>query len=175
MRSYRNGFGGLRAAAWPAIVLALVTACGGTSASGRVCTGIGSREGIGLDIPAPYAAKVGEAAMTVCWNGACREREIQLMPSTKAVPAGCTGDAPEDSCSAIASPDGGKHGFADLDGLPTTPVQVTVVLRDAAGAELLDQKIGVTPHVTYPNGRECGAGAPQAGIVVADGRLSVRP
>jgi hypothetical protein len=171
MRSYPVGF---RATA-VAFGLAVLTACGtGAGGGDRPCTLIGSRQGIGLEIPAPYAGKVAKAAMTICWNGACRRPNLHLTPSTKAVPQGCTGDAPDDTCGAVASPDGGKRGFAEVTGLPATPVQVTVVLRDARGARLLDQKISVTPHVTYPNGKECGAGAPQAQLVVADGKVTVR-
>jgi hypothetical protein len=133
-----------------------------------------AREGIALEIPAPYAGKVAEATMTICWNDACQEPEIHLAPSTKAVPQECTGDTPDAVCGASASPDGGKHGFADVTELPTTPVQVTVVLRDAGGGEVLDQKIDVTPRVTYPNGMGCGAGEPQAQLVVTDGKVTAR-
>ncbi|MFF5263433.1 hypothetical protein ACFY4C_31265 [Actinomadura viridis] len=156
--------------------LAVLTACGSDSAgTAKPCTLIGTREGIGLDIAAPYAAKVSEATMKICWNGACREPEVRLMDSTTAVPQPCTGDAPDDVCGASASPDGGKTGFADLAGLPTGPVQVTLTLRDASGERLLARGLDVTPHATYPNGKDCGKGAPQAKLAVTgDGRVTVR-
>jgi hypothetical protein len=165
MRSYLNG-------AALALGLAVLTACGTGADAGRPCTAIAARQGIGLDIPAPYGEKVAEARMTICWDGVCREPDLHLMPSTTAVPQGCVPDGAV--CAASASPDGGKHGFADLRELPATPVQVTVVLRDASGARLLGQKIEVKPHVTYPNGRECGQGDPQATLVVTNGKVTVR-
>ncbi|XVQ13352.1 hypothetical protein ACQP1W_12690 [Spirillospora sp. CA-255316] len=155
--------------------LAVLTACGGGSSSGeRPCTMIAARQGVGLDIPAPYAAKVAEATMQICWNGTCREPEVHLTGTGKTVPQGCTGDGPDAACGASSSPDGGKHGFADVADLPASPVQVTVTLRDAEGERLLRQKVDVTPHATYPNGRHCGKGDPQAGLVVRDGEVTVR-
>jgi hypothetical protein len=90
------------------------------------------------------------------------------------VPQGCTGDGPDAVCGASSSPDGGKRGFADVADLPESPVEVTVTLRDDEGGRLLRQKLDVTPHATYPNGRHCGKGAPQAGLVVQDGKVTVR-
>jgi hypothetical protein len=134
-----------------------------------------AREGIGLDVAPPYAAKVAEADMKICWNGVCREPEVHLGPSSTTVPLPCASGRSDDAaCGAVASPDGGKHGFADVNGLPTTPVQVTVVLRDAGGATLLDRTLAVTPQDTYPNGPACGKGSPQAMLLVQDGKLSVR-
>ncbi|WP_344598262.1 hypothetical protein [Actinomadura vinacea] len=135
---------------------------------------IASRQGVGLDIRPPQAAKVAEATMKVCWNGTCQQPKIHLMDGGTSVPQGCTGDDSDDVCGASASPDGSKHGFAELDGLSTTPVQVTVILRDARGKRLLDQKVDVTPQATYPNGKRCGKGAPQAGLIVQDGKVTVR-
>nr|BFE34731.1 hypothetical protein GCM10010200_069820 [Actinomadura rugatobispora] len=155
--------------------LVVLTACGGgASDAGRPCTMIAARQGVGLEIPAPYAAKVAEATMRICWNGTCHQPEIHLSGTSRSVPQGCTGDGPDAVCGASASPDGGKQGFAAVTGLPTAPVQVTVTLRDVQGERLLHQKVDVTPHVTYPNGRHCGKGDPQAGLVVQDGKVTVR-
>ncbi|MFG1999561.1 hypothetical protein ACGFNU_10485 [Spirillospora sp. NPDC048911] len=148
--------------------LAAVTACGtGLAAEDRPCTAIGSREGVSLDIKAPYAAKVASASMRICWNGTCRTSTVELMGSSTTVPQGCTGDAPDDSCGAVASPTGDKNGFAEVTGIPKSPVQVTVDLRDASGERLLSKRLDVTPRATFPNGPECGEGRPQTGIVVA--------
>jgi hypothetical protein len=155
--------------AWAVLVLsvAALTACGSGE---RRCTMMAARQGIGFDIRAPDAAKVAEADMKLCWNGTCREPEIELLASTKSIPQGCSGGA----CGASASPDGGKYGFADVRDLPTTPIEVTLVLRDPGGATLLDRTLSVTPHVTYPNGPDCGPGSPQAMLLVRNGNVTVR-
>jgi hypothetical protein len=153
--------------------LAAATACGtGLAAGEKPCTAIGSLEGVSLDVKAPYAAKVADASMKVCWSGTCRTSKVRLMTSSKSVPQGCTGDTPDDSCGAIASPTGDKHGFADVRGLPKSPVQVTVDLRDASGKRLLSERLDVTPRATYPNGPDCGEGNPQARLVVANARVT---
>jgi hypothetical protein len=155
--------------------LLFLSACGtGAFSEGPPCTLIDARQGIGLDIKAPDAAKADAAALRICWNGTCRDEQLTLNDTSKSVPQGCTGDRPDDVCGASSSPDGGKYGFADMTDLPKTPVQVTVTLRDAKGERLLRQKIDVTPHVSSPNGKACGAGAPQAGLVVSGGKVTVR-
>ncbi|WP_433214756.1 hypothetical protein [Microtetraspora malaysiensis] len=155
--------------------LAILTACGTSAFSEeQSCTEMAARRGISLDIPAPYAAKVAEATMKICWNGACVRPEVSLMDTGETVPQNCTGNEPDDSCAASSSPDGGKRGFADVGDLPAAPVQVAVTLRDAEGKRLLAEEIDVTPHVTYPNGRQCGEGDPQAGLIVLGGKVTVR-
>lgn len=154
--------------------LVVLTACGTEVSSGeRPCTMIAAPPGIGLDIQPPYAAKVTDASMKICWNGVCREPDLTLTPTTTAVPQGCTGQGPDAACGAAVSPDGGKHGFANVQGLPTTPVQITVVLRNSAHKPLLTRKLDVTPQPAYPNGKECDKGGPQARLVVTDGRITV--
>ncbi|MEW2352719.1 hypothetical protein [Spirillospora sp. NPDC029432] len=165
----------VRVAAAGAALLAL-NACGtGASGGARPCTMIAARHGIGLDIRPPDAAKVETATMRICWNGACRNERLTLRGTSRPVPMGCDGEGPDAACGASSSPDGGKHGFAEVGDLPRAPVQVTVVLRGAGGKRLVDEKIDVTPRVTYPNGRHCGAGSPQAGLVVSAGKVAVRP
>jgi hypothetical protein len=154
---------------WPVLALS-VAALSACDWGGQLCTTMAARQGIGFAIRAPDAAKVAEAEMKLCWNGTCREPEIDLHASTEAIPEGCSGGA----CSVRYSPDGGKHGFADVRDLPTTPIEVTLVLRDPGGATLLDRTFSVTPHVTYPNGPDCGPGSPQANLLVQDGKVTVR-
>ncbi|GAA2575644.1 hypothetical protein SMC26_12935 [Actinomadura fulvescens] len=155
--------------------LAAATACGtGLAAGDKTCTAMGSREGVGVDIKAPYAAKVAAASMKICWNGTCRTSKVELMPSSTTVPQGCTGDSPDDSCGAAASPTGDKHGFADVQGLPKSAVQVTVDLRDASGKRLLNKERNVTPRASYPNGPDCEEGRPQASLIVTEGHVTER-
>ncbi|MFB4315353.1 hypothetical protein [Actinomadura sp. 21ATH] len=164
----------VRAAAAGAALLALSACGGGASGGARPCTMIAARHGIGLDIRPPDAAKAATATMRICWNGACRNERLTLQGTGTTVPMGCEGDGADAACGASSSPDGGKHGFAEVGDLPEAPVRVTVVLRGAGGEKVLDEKIDVTPRATYPNGRHCGAGSPQAGLIVSAGKLTVR-
>lgn len=172
MRDYPSRWKAALAPAAVAAALLALAACG--SDGGQRCTAIGSPRGVSLDIRAPDAARVESASLKVCWNGTCRDPELELSPSSTTVPLGCDGDEPESACAASASPDGGKHGFANVEGLPKTPVQVTLKLRDARGRTVTARRVDLTPKATFPNGRHCGEGAPQAGLVVANGAVTVR-
>jgi hypothetical protein len=154
--------------------LGALTACASGAQSGRPCTMILARVGVGLDIEPAFAAAVSSATMKICWDDVCRSPDPHLAPSTTAVPQTCSGDAPEDTCGASARRTGGLNGFGEAPGLPKRPVRVTVVLRDAAGKRLLDQRLTVTPKGVYPNGPHCGEGGPQTKLVVRDGRLAER-
>lgn len=159
------------------LALATLTACGSDSfTSPESCTLIGSMPGVSVTLDAPYAAKVSTATLKVCWNGVCRTPEVKLDPSSDAVPAGkCEGtDRSDAACGASASPNGGKHGFARVEGLPKSPVRVDLELRDADGDRLLNQRLDVTPRASYPNGPDCDEGAPQTGLVVTNGRVTPR-
>ncbi|WP_067461735.1 hypothetical protein [Actinomadura macra] len=155
--------------------LFVLTACGSDSpGTGRPCTLIGSLPGVGVDIRPPFAARVASASLRVCWNGTCRRPRIELSPSSTSVSTGCDGGELDAACGASASPDGGKTGFARVTGLPKKPVRIFLVLRDARGRKLLDRRVGLTPKPSFPNGPHCGEGDPQAGLVVAGGRITVR-
>jgi hypothetical protein len=153
------------------VILFTLAGCGLTGRQG--CTLIGTPIGLGIDIEPPLAASVATATITVCWNGECRDAAAWLAPSSAAVSSTCDAVV----CAAQMSPTGGKHGFADVSGLPTaTPVQVTVRLDSADGGRLVDQTVQVTPTLAYPNGPNCGAGGPQARVVVtANGSVHARP
>lgn len=138
--------------------LALLAACGTQAgAPDRACTAIGARVGIGVEIaPSVAASVVDTTSLEVCWNGSCHTYPVELSPSTAAVDSTCTGTGPDDACSARMRETGGKNGFADIPDLPASPVQVTL-----SGVTLT-----VTPKLLYPNGPDCGAGGPQAKVVV---------
>lgn len=155
-----------------AALLALA-ACGSEAGgAGRPCTLIGSEPGLNLIVP--DGSRLAAASVRACWNGTCQEPRIVLNPTSKSVSTGCDGDGPDAACGASASPDGGKSGFARLDGLPKAPVQVTLKLRDAKGRTYFDRRLDVTPKDTFPNGPRCGGGAPQAVLTVANGQVTVR-
>lgn len=164
-----------------AIVLTAITtltACGSGvgSGGGLECTTLALRKGISLDIDPAYAPKVGDATLTSCWGGVCKDTPMQLGASSASSPMPCTGTGPDAVCGAAAVPTGGKNGFADLLDLTATPGQVTVTLLDYSGARLRTESLTITPKIGYPSGPECGGGTPQGGLrVAADGTLSERP
>jgi hypothetical protein len=154
------------------VVPAILVGCG--AGSGRVCTMIGARVGVGLDVEAPLAATVTGASLRICWDGGCQAAAITLAPATAATAQSCSGTDPDDACQASAAPTGGLTGFADMSKLPKKPVQVTVVLRGTSEDQVFDQRITVTPKGVFPNGPDCGEGGPQAHLMVVGGRLRER-
>jgi hypothetical protein len=155
------------------VMVAALAGCGGGSAE-HPCTAIGARTGVGLEIAPPLAARTAKAVLKICWDGDCRSRRLQLNDSTRSVPQGCTGGAPDGGCGAVAVRTGGKNGFADLSSLPKRPVNVTVTLSDAGERRLLRRRIDVTPKAAFPNGPDCGEGGPQVALVVQGDQLRVR-
>jgi predicted small secreted protein len=153
-----------------------LTACASTlEGAGPSCTGAAIRKGISLDIDPAYAAKVGTARLTACWNGSCQDKDLELYPSTASSAAPCTPTGPDTPCSAVSVQTGGKHSFADLLDLPAGPVEVTLRLIDPAGAQLSAPRLTITPDVRYPSGPDCGGGTPQGGLLVSpDGTVSER-
>ena len=158
---------------WPLGVLLLATACGAIDAGGgTACTLIGAATGVTVDVEHPDAVS---ATIEVCWDGSCATPALELYPSSRAGETTCTGTSPEDSCSSRAEPTGGRNGFASLPELPAKPVTATLRLLDQSGSSLVDRKIELTPEMVYPNGPDCPAGGPQAGISVgADGSVIER-
>jgi hypothetical protein len=78
-------------------------------------------------------------------------------------------------CGAQAVPTGGKNGFASVPSLPERTVDATLTLTDAAGAQLVEQTLRITPKMLYPNGPDCGGGGPQTGLLVSpNGTVSER-
>ena len=127
--------------------------------------------GVGIDLEPAVAAKVNSVTLVLCWPGTCATRAVELFPSASAGPTSCTGDKPSGSCSARTTATGGKHGFANLPGLPAEPVRVTVTLSGFAG-----QALDITPKMAHPNGPGCDAGGPQAQLAVDDsGHVAERP
>jgi hypothetical protein len=161
-----------RAVPLAAALLALA-ACGSEGVGAeRPCTLIGSEPGVSLVVP--DGSRAASASLRVCWKGTCQEPRIELGPTSTAVSTGCDGDGPDSVCGATASPDGGKRGFARIEGLPEAPVRLTLKLRDADGRTFVDERLDVTPKATFPNGRHCPEGAPQVVLTVANGRVAAR-
>ncbi|MEU4743978.1 hypothetical protein AB0G02_26415 [Actinosynnema sp. NPDC023658] len=154
-------------------MLLLATGCGVFGAGGDVaCTAIGTPVGVGVDIAHPG---VVSGSIEVCWDGSCATPSLALNPSSRIAGTTCTGTGPDDSCGASSEPTTGKHGFADVPELPARPVTVTLRLLDRSGSAVVDSRVVVTPAMAHPNGPDCPAGGPQAGISVgADGSVTAR-
>ncbi|MEJ2853035.1 MULTISPECIES: hypothetical protein [unclassified Saccharothrix] len=152
--------------------LVLLTAACGDVGAGRTCTAIGALVGLGVDVE-PTTVETG--SIEVCWDGRCVTPALDLFPASKSVGGTCTGDSPDDVCSASAVPTGGKHAYVTVPDLPAKPVTVSLRLVDQAGATVVDQTVTVTPKMVEPNGPGCGTGGPQAGVVVGpDGSVRER-
>ncbi|WP_158842747.1 hypothetical protein [Saccharothrix deserti] len=158
---------------WGLGVLLLATACGSTNAGDGVpCTAIGTPVGVSVDVTHP---EVVSGTIEVCWDTSCATPALELHPSSKVASTTCTGTDPDDSCGARTEPTEGMTGFANLPELPARPVTATVRLLDQSGSVLVDRQIAVSPEMVYPNGPDCPAGGPQAGISVgSDGSVTER-
>jgi hypothetical protein len=150
---------------WPLGVLLLATACGTANVGGGTtpCTEIGTPLGVNVDVEHPG---VVSGTIEVCWDGRCVAPVLELHPSTSTVETTCTGTAPDDSCGARMEPTGGVQGFAPVQDLPAREVTATLRLLDQSGSLLVDRHIPLHPEMVYPNGPDCPAGGPQAGISV---------
>jgi hypothetical protein len=147
---------------------ALSVACSATGSPARACTEIGSPAGLTVTVQRDAVVEAMRLTLRVC-QADCVERRVDLQPGSVTVGETCTSDVPDGSCSASASPDGTMVGFVDLPTLTAGLVRVSGELRTASGATQLDE-VTVTAAATYPNGRDCPAGGPQAALrVTSDG------
>lgn len=128
----------------------------------HVCTMIGTPKGISVDVDPLVAAQVTDATMITCWDGVCRPHRMELREweGVRHVRPPTSGPSP-------------MPGFVTIDDLPTKPVVVNLVFKDWQGDTLFNEQITITPELSYPNGPHCGAGGPQAHVIVhADGSLT---
>ncbi|MCP2354496.1 hypothetical protein HD597_001516 [Nonomuraea thailandensis] len=124
---------------------------------------MGSLEGVHVNVDQAVSARAERLAMEVCWDGTCRRSSGELMPATRPGEQTCSGD----TCSVTAVRTGGKFGFGTISGLPKRPVEVRLTLGDGGPEPVLTRTIRVTPKATFPNGPDCGEGAPQVTLTVA--------
>jgi hypothetical protein len=114
-------------------------------------------------------------SLEACWDGSCRTVPVELRPATTVGPTSCSGHRPADVCSAQLRRLGGSSGFADLPELPERRVRVTLTVTGVQGQRLVHHTLELTPRAVYPNGPDCGAGGPQAHLVVgAKGHITRR-
>ena len=68
-------------------------------------------------------------ALRVCWDGACKDYDVDLSPGSDTVDQGCDGNEPDAACSATAVPNGTLVGFVTVPALPAGEVLVGATLR----------------------------------------------
>lgn len=148
-----------------ALAVAAVTACS-SSAPTTTCTLIAAIPGIAVTVNEPPAAAVADLQAHACWDGQCRDTTVVLNPRSGVGATSCATEA----CAAQFTPLPGKYGTVNLPGITTSPVALTLTLRDASGAPVGTRAVTVTPRISYPNGTSCGGDAPQGKVTVtADG------
>lgn len=150
-----------RSGAWPAVALLAAATTGCTAgAPGRACTEIGSVAGVSVVVEREVAAGAPTLDLTICQSD-CVEAAVPLEPGAVTVGETCSPGGPDGSCSASSSPDGTLVGFIDVPSLTVGEVRVRGELTTAGSTTALDE-ITVAAEATYPNGRDCPAGGPQA-------------
>lgn len=154
---------------WPllALIAATASACGAPVSGG--CTQIGSSAGVSVIVEREVVVPGLTLSLRICQDH-CVQRRVALQPGSVSVGQTCTSDDPDGSCSASASPDGTLVGFADVATLTAGEVRVAGELGSGTRpTELAEVRVRADP--TYPNGRDCPSGAPQAAVRVTSSGL----
>ena len=97
-------------------VLLLLTACTDPTS---VCTEIGASPGVSVTVEKALATSLTGLALRVCWDGACKDYDVDLSPGSDTVDQGCDGNEPDAACSATAVPNGTLVGFVTVPALPS--------------------------------------------------------
>jgi hypothetical protein len=75
--------------------------------------------GVTVIVEKAIAADVDDVRLTVCWNGNCTDRKVQLAPSTDTVNQGCNGSDPDSAfcnCRAERQQGGLRRRARTADG-----------------------------------------------------------
>ena len=143
--------------------------CTSTGVAPRACTEIGAPAGVAVTVVREAVAPAMTLTLRIC-QADCVEQPVDLMPGSTTVGATCDSADPDASCSASSSPDGTMRGFVDVPALTIGDVRVDGELR-AGASRTRYEEVTVTAEATYPNGRDCPAGGPQASIRVTGAGL----
>lgn len=151
-----------------AVLAATATGCATAAPPMRACTEIGSPAGVSVTVE-PDAVTDGLALTLRICQSDCTPNAIELHPGSITVDEACDSDDPDGSCTATSSPDGSLVGFVPVDSLTAGDVRVSGQLQIGTRTEELAE-VTVQAEATYPNGRDCPAGGPQAVVrVTTDG------
>ena len=147
-----------------AVGAVLSVGCTATGVSPRACTEIGSPAGVSVTVVPDAVLPSMTLTLRIC-QAECVEQPVELLPGSTTVGETCDSDDPDASCSASSSPDGTMVGFVDVPALTIGDVRIRGE-REPARAALGFAEVTVAAAATYPNGRDCPAGGPQAAIRV---------
>jgi hypothetical protein len=143
----------------------LTVGCSTAGPGPRACTEIGSPAGVSVTVARDVVAPAMELTLRICQD-ACRVERVDLMPGSVTVDETCHPDLPDGSCSASSSPDGTMVGFVDVGDLTAGEVRIRGELASGGSSRTRFEEVTVLARATYPNGRDCAAGGPQASIQV---------
>ncbi|MFV2020544.1 hypothetical protein [Micromonospora sp. LOL_023] len=104
------------------------------------------------------AEQVSTAEFVICWDSSCQRRQVTLLPSSAVTDNGCAEGGSDGVCSADAFATGDRVGFASVANLPSSPVEVTLSLVDAGGAEIVNEARVLTAKRVDAPGGDCGSG-----------------
>ena len=149
--------------------LLVMSACATPSVA---CTDIGAANGIGVTVVAPLASEVTGLTLTVCRADRCQEVAADLSPGSVTVGETCSGTAPDDVCSASATPDGTAVGFGLVADLAEGPVMVSARYQRSRRS-VSTAPLTVTARGVYPNGPDCGAAGYQAAVRLTASGLEI--
>lgn len=147
----------------------LVLLVAGCAVPERGCTEIAALGGVGVTVDA--GVPVERLELRVCPIGTgCRTSLVELSPDSDTVDQGCSGQQPDDVCSATALPNGRQSGFVEWSDLPVGTVVVSGRLVGPRRTTVLDA-VTVTAATVLPNGPGCGGEANQARVLLGPGGL----
>ncbi|MGX9899014.1 hypothetical protein ACW0JT_02445 [Arthrobacter sp. SA17] len=133
------------------------------------CPAIAQASVVSLTVERSYVPSVKSIHLKACQDGVCKEADLELMPGTSSVDQGCTGDGPDDSCSATSVPNGTLVGMLMLDVLTESPIDASLTGTSPNGAPLPQRSLTFTPTSEYPFGQQCGKFLGASLILDADG------
>lgn len=136
------------------------------------CTDIGAPNGISVTVVAALAPEVADLTLTVCRASRCQEVPVELFPGSITVGETCSGNAPDDTCSASSAPDGTATGFGAVADLAEESVVVTARYQ-VAGRSVRAAPVTVTTRGAYPNGPNCGPAGYQGAVRLTASGLEV--
>ena len=152
-----------------AVGAVLAVGCTATGAAPQACTEIGSPAGVSVMVVRDAVLPAMTLTLRICQTE-CVEQQVELLPGSTTVGETCDSDDRDASCSAASSSDGTMVGFVDVSGLTTGDVRVRGE-RGVGSSSTELAEVTVAAKATYPNGRNCPAGGPQAAIQVTSSGL----